>query len=580
MPGSADPASALAQDCARQIVDAFAHYNAEFRAITRRAPRRFDARDWRGSQQDAIERIGLYDRFVNQTIAELRLRLGARALDRSLWRQIHGAFGERITDLTDPEFTKTFFSSISRRLFGTVGVAPDIEFVATDLDPLASLQSAVATNAYVNHGSLSLLFEDLLGDVRFRSPWRDLDASSAYVAAEVRAHLPASRQQRDVERVEVIRPVFYQISRAYIVGRVVGREFVLPLVIALKNGDSGVRVDAVMLAEDDVSIVFSFTRSYFHVDLERVAEAVVFLKAIMPRKPVSELFTVLGRAKQGKTERYRELMRHLEHSGDLFRHAPGERGLVMVCFTMPSFDVVFKVIRDRFPYPKTVLREEVLAKYQMVFIHDRAGRLVDAQEFRRLRFPRERFAPELLDELRREAAHTVHEDGADLVFDHMYIERRMTPLNLFLRSTPAAEAERVVLDYGQCIRDLAYTNIFPGDLLLKNFGVTRHGRVIFYDYDDLCQVTDCNFRDLPQATSHEDEMRGEAWFYVADNDVFPESFMQFLGFTDAQRAALVRLHGEILTARFWRGVQQRLLEGEMVEVLPYHPHRVRVAGSL
>ena len=396
----------------------------------------------------------------------------------------------------------------------------------------------------------------------------------------MRAHLPASRQQRDVERVEVIQPVFYQISRAYIVGRVVGRGFVLPLVIALKNGDSGVRVDAVMLAEDDVSIVFSFSRSYFHVDLERVAEAVVFLKAIMPRKPVSELFTVLGRAKQGKTERYRELMRHLERTQDLFTPAPGDRGLVMVCFTLPSFDVVFKVMRDRFAYPKTVLREEVLAKYQMVFIHDRAGRLVDAQEFRRLRFPRARFAAELLDELRREAEHTVHEEGADLVFDHMYIERRMTPLNLFLRSAPAADAERVVLDYGQCIRDLAYTNIFPGDLLLKNFGVTRHGRVIFYDYDDLCRVTDCNFRDLPQATSHEDEMRGEAWFYVADNDVFPESFMQFLGFTDAQRAALVRLHGEILTARFWRGVQQRLLEGEMVEVLPYHPHRVRVAGSL
>jgi len=227
-----------------------------------------------------------------------------------------------------------------------------------------------------------------------------------------------------------------------------------------------------------------------------------------------------------------------------------------------------------------VLREEVLAKYQMVFIHDRAGRLVDAQEFRRLRFPRARFAPELLDELRREAAHTVHEDGADLAFDHMYIERRMTPLNLFLRSAPAEDADRVVLDYGQCIRDLAYTNIFPGDLLLKNFGVTRHGRVIFYDYDELCRVTDCNFRDLPQATNHEDEMRGEAWFYVGDNDVFPESFIQFLGFNDAQRAALLRLHGEILTAAFWRGVQQRLVEGEIVEVLPYHPHRVRVAGSL
>src|SRR3989440_631172 len=490
MPGSSEEASALAQDCARQIVDAFARYNAEFRAITRRAPLRFDARDWRGSQQDAIERIGLYDRFVNQTIAELRLRLEARALDRSLWMQIQGAFALRITELADPEFTKTFFSSISRRLFGTVGVAPDIEFVATDLDPLASLQSAVGTNTYVNHGSLSLLFEDLLGDVRFRSPWRDLDNS-----------------------------------------------------------------------------------------IERVAEAVVFLKAIMPRKPVSELFTVLGRAKQGKTERYRELMRHLEHTRDLFAHAPGERGLVMVCFTLPSFDVVFKVIRDRFPYPKSVLREEVMAKYQLVFKHDRAGRLVDAQEFRRLRFPTARFAPELLDELRREATTTVHEQGGNLIFDHMYIERRMTPLNLYLRTVDGPTAERVVLDYGQCIRDLAYTNIFAGDLLLKNFGVTRHGRVIFYDYDELCQVTDCNFRDLPQPTNPEDEMRGEPWFYVGENDVFPETFIHFLAFSDSQRAALLRVHGEVLTAAFWRGVQQRLSEGEVLEVLPYHPHRVRVASS-
>ncbi|HYC11008.1 MAG TPA: bifunctional isocitrate dehydrogenase kinase/phosphatase, partial [Steroidobacteraceae bacterium] len=489
-------------------------------------------------------------------------------------------FAALITDLPDPEFTKTFFSSISRRLFGTVGVAPDIEFVATDLDPLADIHSAVGTNTYFNHGSLPLLIEDLLGDVRFRSPWRDLDKSVAHVTAEVQAHLHASGERRAVRKVEVIRPVFYQISRAYVVGRIVGADFTLPLVIALKNTDGGVLVDAVMLAEADVSIVFSFTRSYYHADLERVAEAVVFLKSIMPRKPVSELFTVLGRARQGKTERYRELMRNLEHTSDLFVHAAGERGLVMVCFTLPSFDVVFKVIRDRFAYPKTVLREEVMAKYRMVFIHDRAGRLVDAQEFRRLRFPRARFAPELLGELEREAADTVHEEGADLVFDHMYIERRMTPLNLYLREAPGADAERAVLDYGQCIRDLAYTNIFPGDLLLKNFGVTRHGRVIFYDYDELCRVTDCNFREVPQPSDPDDEMRGEAWFYVADNDIFPETFLNFLAFSDTQRAALLRVHGEIVTAAFWRGVQQRLADGDVMEVLPYQPHRVRVASSL
>jgi isocitrate dehydrogenase kinase/phosphatase len=566
-------------DCARHLVEAFAAYNAEFRAITRRAPLRFDNRDSRGAQRDHVERIELYDRFVKETIAELRAALGPAALERERWRQIRGEFAALIADLPDPEFIKTFFSSVTRRLFGTVGVAPDIEFVATDLDPLAAVHSSVGTNSYANHGSLPLLFEDLLGDLRFRSPWRDLDKSIAHVAGEVRAFLEVRGERRPVERVEVIRPVFYQVSRAYVVGRLVGRGFMLPLVIALKNTDGGMLVDAVMLAEADVSIVFSFTRSYFHVDLERVAEAVVFLRTIMPRKPLSELFTVLGRARQGKTERYRELTSHLEHTADLFAHAPGERGLVMVCFTLPSFDVVFKVIRDRFAPPKTVLREDVLAKYQMVFVHDRAGRLVDAQEFRRLRFPLARFEPALLDELRSEATHTVHAEGSDLVFDHVYVERRMTPLNLYLRSAAPDNAARAAIDYGQCIRDLACTDIFPGDLLLKNFGVTRNGRVIFYDYDELCRVTDCNFRDLPQPASPEDEMRGEAWFYVADNDVFPETFIRFLAFGDAEREALLRFHAEILSARFWRELQQRLRGGEVIEVLPYHPHRVRVASS-
>jgi isocitrate dehydrogenase kinase/phosphatase len=570
------PSSTMAHDCAREIANEFVRYNAEFRAITRRAPMRFDTRDYKASQRDAVERIELYDRFVNRTVAELRTQLGERALDRKLWEQIKEDFPAEIATLPDPEFAKTFFSSTTRRLFGTIGVAPEIEFIAHEMDPLASINSPVGTNTYLNHGSLPLLFEDVLGDVRFRSRWKDLDKSILYVANEVAAYLHSRNERRAVQRVEMIRPVFYQVTRAYFVGRVVGQGFLIPLVIALKNTDEGILVDAVMLSEGDVSIVFSFTRSYFHVDLERVGEAVLFLKSILPVKPVSELFTVLGRARQGKAERWREIMQHLEHTRDeQFVHAAGERGLVMVCFTLPSFDVVFKVIRDRFPYPKSVLREEVMAKYQLVFKHDRAGRLVDAQEFRRLRFPRELFAPELLAELLSETAMTVREDGATLVFDHMYVERRMTPLNLYLRSASESACERAVLDYGQCIRDLAYTNIFAGDLLLKNFGVTRHGRVIFYDYDELCAITDCHFRDLPQATNLEDEMRGEAWFYVGDSDVFPETFIRFLAFTESQKAALLRVHGEILTAHFWRHVQQRLREGDVLEVLPYHPHRVR-----
>jgi isocitrate dehydrogenase kinase/phosphatase len=316
------------------------------------------------------------------------------------------------------------------------------------------------------------------------------------------------------------------------------------------------------------------------VDLERVAEAVVFLRAIMPRKPVSELFTVLGRAKQGKTERFREIFRHLEDTDDRFVVAPGDKGLVMACFTLSEFDVVFKVIRDRFPEVKNVRREEVMAKYDLVFKHDRAGRLVDAQEFKRMRFPRERFAPEVLDELLGECAMTVQLEGDYVTVNHMYIERKMVPLNLFLRSATREQGEQAVIEYGQAIRELAYNNIFAGDLLLKNFGVTRNGRVIFYDYDELCRVTDCRFRDVPEAETYEDEMRAESWFYIAENDVFPETFINFLGFDPHLKQVFLEAHGDILEADWWRQLQERISQGEVVEVLPYHSHRVRVASSL
>ena len=568
-----------ADECARRIADAFASYNARFRAITRRAAQRFDALDWKGSQLDAVERIELYDQCVDGTVAMLRDLLGEAAQDRALWSQARARFADLISMLPDREFTKTFFSSVTRRLFGTIGVASEIEFVATDLDPLAGIDAPAGMRQYANRGSLGLLIEDLLGDLPLRSHWRDFDGSVQQIAGGIATHLKAVDERRSVQKIETLRAVFYQMTRAYVLGRITGRGFTCPLLVALKNTERGVLVDAVMLHEDDVSIVFGFTRSYIHVDLARVGEAVVFLKELLPLKPVSELFTVLGRAKQGKTERYREIMRHLSRAEDRFVHAAGERGLVMVCFTLPSLDVVFKIIRDRFAPPKNVLRQDVIDKYKFVFRHDRAGRLVDAQEFKRVRLPRSRFAPELLEELTQETEGSVHRDGEDLIFDHMYIERRMVPLNIFLRDVAPESAEKAVLDYGQSIRDLAYTNIFAGDLLLKNFGVTRHGRVIFYDYDELCQVTDCRFRDLPQATNDEDEMRGEAWFYVAENDVFPETFLNFLAFDDRQRALFVRTHGDLLTAAFWRQVQERVTAGELMEVLPYATNRVRAISS-
>jgi len=570
---------AVARDAAAAIVAAFASYNAQYRAITRRAPERFENRDWAGSQADVVERLDLYARMVSDTVADMRGRLGPKAQDVALWQAIKDDYAARIAGLADPEFLKTFFSSITRQLFGTVGVHAAIEFFALDLDPLRGAGTENVARRYANRGSLELLFEEILSDYRFRTPWRDFEGSVGHVTTDVEHELARLDEKRRLLDVEIIRPVFYQMSRAYLVGRINGDGWRLPLAIAIRNGPRGVLVDAVMLRESDVSILFSFTRSYFHVDLERVADAVLFLQSILPVKPVSELFTVLGRAKQGKTERFREIFRHLQDTPDRFVRAPGERGLVMACFTLENHDVVFKVIRDRFPAVKNIRREEVMAKYDLVFKHDRAGRLVDAQEFKRIRLPRARFAPDMLEELVAECALNVQPEGNDLVIGHAYIERRMVPLNLYLRTATPEQAELAVIDYGQSIRDLAYTNIFAGDLLLKNFGVTRHSRVIFYDYDELCRVTDCRFRDLPQAQSVEDEMRDEPWFHVADNDVFPETFLRFLGFEGRLLDVFLEKHGEILEAGWWRTLQERLTAGDVVEVLPYHPHRVRVASS-
>ena len=569
---SAFESALYAVRCAQQVVEAFLHYNARFRAITRRAPERFAACDWHAGQQDAVERIDLYDQCVRETIKALELSLGADVRRRNIWIEVKRHFANLIDGLPDGEFCKTYFNSVTRKLFGTVGAAADVEFIATDLDPLAAAHGRHSeTRFYARTGTLPALLQQLLSDRPIGPAWQDLKRCSESVAHTIEHSLRARDAGLQVDGIEIIDPVFYQATRAYIVGRIVAGSLQVPLALALRHGPNGLEVDATILDEDELSILFGIARSYFHVDLERVAEAVAFLKELMPRKPPGELFTVLGRAKQGKTERYRNLMRHLQHSDDQFVHAPGERGLVMICFTLPSFDVVFKVIREHIPAVKDVWKKEVIAKYAFVFRHDRAGRLIDAQEFRRLRFPMARFAPPVLEELLAEAADSVHVEGTDLIFDHLYIERRLIPLNLFLRSADEGAAVRAVLDYGQAIRDLAATNVFPGDLLLKNFGVTRHGRVIFYDYDELCRLTDCSFRDLPTASSDEDEMSAEPWFYVGDKDVFPETFPNFLGMVGAQRTAFMQAHRDLFEAAFWRGTQQRLNAGEILEVLPYAP---------
>jgi isocitrate dehydrogenase kinase/phosphatase len=534
---------------AAQIAEHFRSYNEEFGRITRRAARNFLAEDWLAAQRDAIERIELYEQRVARCVAAVGGELQARRTEVAGWTEIKCAYGKLIARRPDSDFYSTFFNSVTRDLFGTVGVNKDVEFCATGA---GRASGSVPIRVYHVAGSLPTAVRDILADLPFGERIVDLDGAVHRISAEIGRYFATGRQSGAPESVELIEPVFYRGLQAFVVGRLIGDGAITPLVLAFTNQQKNVQIDAVMLSRAEVGSLFGYARSYFHVDLPVVSAAITLLRSFMPRKPVDELYTVLGRAKQGKTERYFALQRHLDKSIDSFVHAPGDRGLVMIVFTLPSHDLVFKVIRDKFGAPKNTTRAEVIERYQFVFRHDRAGRLVDAQEFKRLRLPRSRFMPALADELLQEAGESCRIEGDDLIVEHCYIERRLRPLNLFLREAEPAAAESAIIDYGNALRDLAASDVFPGDLLLKNFGVTSHGRVIFYDYDELCRVSDCVFRDLPHARSEEEEASAEPWFHCGPRDVFPEQWLPFLCIPPALSEVFKRHHATLLTASWWR----------------------------
>ncbi|MFO1436576.1 MAG: bifunctional isocitrate dehydrogenase kinase/phosphatase [Gammaproteobacteria bacterium] len=458
----------LAAASAKCIYEGFVEYNEAFMHLTERARQRFEQRDWRGHQQDIVDRVEMYELAVRQVVKLLQKFLDSRVADRQLWSLIREIFAERLEDVPDAGFIKTFFNSTTRRIFGTVGVDTEMEFLSTPPEDEGILR-ALTLRRYPFWGSLDDVFAQVLRQFAFNVQYANVTDDVRQIAEEVDGFAKRVFESiDDMLRFEFISSVFYQSARAYLVGRIVLKHGLSPIIIALENAENGIQVDAVLLSSEEVSIVFNYTRSYYFADPNSVVAAVHFLHSVLPDKPIDELYTVLGRLRQGKSERHRIFTNHLKNSSDLFVHAAGDKGLVMIVFTLPSYDLVFKVIRDRFTPPKTMSRQEVIDKYKLVSKHDRAGRLIDTQEFRNLELPLNRFAPEVLEELTKEATISVRRHDDKLLFDHVYIERRVRPLNLYIREMPCRDAEVVIIDYGQAIKDLAQTNIFPGDLLLKN----------------------------------------------------------------------------------------------------------------
>ena len=556
---------------------AFDEHRQLVRAVTRRVQQRFERRDWAGIRQDTVERLGLHSRSVGRVCETLREQLGDHLNDRSVWAGLKEAYTATILGRNDFELAQTFFNSLTRRVFSHVGVDPSIDFTTDEFPlPYRGWEMASARMYAVRRVDAGVV-RKILEDAGFRVPFRDLDGDAALAAERIERGLLEHFGTAEIEALDVLRPIFFRNKGAYVVARARrGENELLALLLPIVNRNGNLELDAVLHSEDEASVVFSFARWYFHADVESPREVIGFLQSILPRKKTAELYISLGYTKHGKTELYRDLMRHIASSDEPFVVSTGQRGLVMSVFDLPSYPFVFKLIKDRFPPQKTATRETVREKYREVLQHDRVGRLVDFQEYEHLTVPRARFDHGLLEELLRDAAKNVDVQGDAVVIRHVYVERRVTPLDVFLREAgpgdaPAATA--AISDWGRCIKDLAAANIFPGDVLLKNFGVTRHGRVVFYDYDEVGRLTDHHFRPYPQARHEFEEIASEAWFAVAEGDVFPEELGRFVGLEGERKEAFLEEHGDLFEVDFWRRMQERNLEGEIIEFFPYPDER-------
>jgi isocitrate dehydrogenase kinase/phosphatase len=577
--GTAAAAVASPDVIAQVLVDGFNRHYALFRECAQAAKRHFQAGNWMAIGHAARERIDFYDRRVAETVARIEREFAFRG-DDAFWAGVKQRFIGLLVEHRQPECAETFFNTVSSKLLHRTYFHNRCLFVR----PAASTEylddGAPSYRCYYprRHGLRATLIDAVLDlglDVRFA----DFRADLIHVLAAMRRRLPRPFVLDANCQIQVLASLLFRNQTAYAVGRIVNGEKAYPFVVAIKRrSDERLYVDALLTDPLELALLFSANRAYFLVDMEVPSAYVDFLRAMLPDKTTSELYTMLGLQKHGKTLFFRDFLHHLRHSTDRLVVAPGIPGLVMTVFTLPSYPYVFKVIRDRIPPSKETDAARVKQKYALVKHHDRAGRMTDTLEYSNVAIPRERFTDALMAELEAAIASQLEHDGGYVIIRHVYIERRLVPLNLFLASAGDAAKMRAVRDYGNALKELAAINIFAGDLLFKNFGVTRYGRVVFYDYDEIEYLTDCVFRRIPPPPQGYDEMSGDAWYPVGAHDIFPEEFATFLLIDDAVRQAFIAFHADLLDARWWQTMQEANRDGRQIEVLSY-PDSVRFRSA-
>ena len=559
---------------ARTILNGFTAYFAEFENITLSARTRFENAEWRATQEASMRRIDIYKLQVLETIDVVEYIAQDRLHDLEFWTETRDLYAELVRGMTNFEIAETFYNSIFNAVFEHRWIRDDYAFVFSPQGDMPPVDVRRVLNQYRTKGDFKTAVANLLLDYGMSLPYEDYEREVARVTQVMIAAVEdANYDHRADLELHALEHHFFRNKAAYIVGRIAGKGLQIPFVLPMLHTEDGaqpsVYIDACLLGSDIISKLFSFTRTYFMVDASIPSQYVLFLQQLMPRKAVSEIYSCIGHHRHGKTYYFRTASRHMRSTEDAFIPAPGIKGMVMAVFTLPSYEYVFKIIKDRFTPPKEVTHQEVRDKYQLVKRWDRAGRMADTQEFANLVFEASRFSDELMEELEATCASQVEINGRALIIKHCYVERRMQPLNLYLKDASDEEVDAVMLDYGNSIKELAAANIFPGDMLLKNFGVTRHGRVVFYDYDEIQPLTDINFRKIPPPRDEFEEMSGQPWYSVGPNDVFPEEFRLFFSGNARARKAFDQLHSDLYEASFWSNLQDKLRDGFVEDFFPY-----------
>lgn len=559
---------------ARKILQGFKTYISLFNTYSRLAPNYFQKRNWKATQSNHKLRLRLYKDLLFPLADECKNSLEKQVDEKAIWLEIKAAYSELILNRKDIELAETFYNSVFRKSFGADSINQELMYVYENRELSTIHPKSNLLNTYPSSWGLDKIIRRILEDYDFGVPFMNKEQDIQFLIETVKKVILSRYTVSPETKTQLLKSLFFRNKAAYLIGRTYLGHKWMPFIIPIMHGPKGIFVDTLIFDPNMMSNLFSFTRSYFMVDAEIPSQVVSFLKTVIPHKKTHELYNAIGFNKHGKTLLYRDFLEHLDKSNDEFVVAPGIKGMVMTVFTLPSLNLVFKMIKDHFEPPKNMTRLEVREKYKLVSLHDRVGRMADTHEFEYFTIPLNRISPPLLQELKNTVNSLIEIKDNKLIIKHVYTERKMTPLNIFLEDCSEEEGKEVSEDYGRAILQLAQANIFPGDMMTKNFGLTRQNRVVFYDYDEIEFLIEMNFRKKPKAETYEQIYAPEPWYSIAKNDVFPEDFKRWMIGREDIKPHFLTYHEALFEPEHWIAIQKRIMEGDLIHAFPY-PEEIR-----